>query len=48
MKRTYKPNFVFPITRDGNHSSSPDVTIGIERSTRKCRNGFPSPSAGRQ
>jgi hypothetical protein len=34
MKRVYKPNFVFPITRDGDHSSGPNITIRLKRSTR--------------
>ena len=37
VKRVSKPNSVFPISRDGDHSSSPDVTIGIKQPTRKRR-----------
>jgi len=37
MEPACKPNFVIPTNRDGNHSSSPDVAVGIKRPTRKRR-----------
>jgi hypothetical protein len=38
-----KPNFVSPQSGDGNHSSCPRITPGIEQSTQKHRTGSPYP-----
>lgn len=35
MNQTNKPNSVLPTSRDGNYLSSPDIAIGILRSTRR-------------
>ena len=48
MKRTCKPNFVAAFSAAGDHSFSPDVAIGVKRSTRKCRPDGSGLSAGRR
>jgi hypothetical protein len=38
-----KPNSVSLTGRDGNHSSSPRITPGVQQSTQKHRTGRPYP-----